>query len=115
VPGAAGKGGDALPASGGMVFGRIAASQAEEQAGARLWFEDVGGAEIEALYTDETGAARAEPGAGTSVDGAFAAFGLAPGPLRVRVQGEDGELRDGDFVTRVEAGAVTSLHAFVLR
>jgi len=97
-----------VPGEGGLAVGRVT----DPVEGTRLFFRDPEGAEVEAWYTDGEG--QPIKGDGVSADGGFAAFGLTPGPLTVRLVDADGDELAGGFVTRCEEDAITSLFGFAV-
>lgn len=98
----------AVADEGGMAVGQVV--DPGDQPGLRLVFRDLSGLEREAWYTDEDGLPT--KGDGLSADGGFAVFGLAAGPVQVRLLDADGTERGGTFATRFEEDAITSLFGF---
>ncbi len=100
----------AVAGEGGLLRGALLAPT--EHVGSRLLAIDSSGLEREFWYTDEQG--QAVVGGGTSADGGFALFGLAPGPVQVRVLAPDGSSVEEAFATLSVEDAVTSLFDFVV-
>ena len=113
-----GKGGSAAPTfdaelagEGGLLRGTLTAP--EDHLGTRLLAVDASGSEREFWYTDADGAPAAS--LGTSSEGGFALYGLAPGPLQIYVLSEQGDRGEQAFVTLTLEDTVTSLFGFELR
>jgi len=110
-----GKGGMPAPAfsaatdgEGGMIRGALAVPG--DHVGTRLFVVDAEGTEVEVWYTDDGGVPANS--VGTSSDGGFALYGVAPGPAAIYVVDSGGVRSEQPFVTLSVEDTVTSLFGF---
>ncbi len=93
---------------GGLIRGALAVPG--EHLGTRLFVMDSEGAEQEVWYTDDAGAPSSA--LGSSSEGGFALYGLAPGPVQIYTVGSAGVRSEEAFVTLSLEDTVTSLFGF---